>query len=78
MAGVAGMLVASGEFSPSVSSRLAPRTHDRPSDPAEIIDVVYRPLRGPPGQHLMTYARAAVIIGAVNTLGIAPKLRQNP
>src|SRR5271166_3225449 len=28
------MLVASGESSPSVSSRLAPRTHDRPSDPA--------------------------------------------
>jgi len=30
----AGMLVASDESSPSVSSRLAPRTHDRPSDKA--------------------------------------------
>jgi hypothetical protein len=51
---VAGMLVASGESSPSVSSRFAPRTHDRPSDPAKTIGVVCRALGGRPGQRLMT------------------------
>jgi hypothetical protein len=47
---VTGMLVASGESSPSVSSRFAPRTHDRPTDPAKTIGVVCRALGGRPGQ----------------------------
>src|SRR5208282_5791539 len=42
VAGVAGMPVASGESSPSVSSRFAPRTHDRRS--SEIIGVLCRSL----------------------------------
>ena len=36
LASVAGMLVASGESSPNVFSKLAPRTHDRPSEPARL------------------------------------------
>src|SRR5271165_12778 len=77
VAGVADMLVASGEFSPSVSSRLAPRTHDRPSDLySEIIGVACRALGGRPGQRLMT-TRTRRRENLLNTLWIAPKLRQN-
>ena len=47
------MLIASGESSTSVCSRLAPRTQDRPSDPASI-GVLCRALPGRPGQRLIT------------------------
>jgi hypothetical protein len=44
----------------SVSARRAPRTHNRPSDPARSLGVVWRALGGRPGQRSMTYARAEV------------------
>ena len=62
--GVTGMLVASGESSPSVSSRLAPSTHDRPSDPARSSCGVSCPGRASwPALHY--HMRADVKIGAV-------------
>ena len=71
------MLVASGESLPNVFSRLAPYARQA-KRASEIIGVVRRALGGCPGQRLMTTCtRRREKSAPLNTLGVAPKLRQN-